>query len=230
MRIIIVGCGKVGTNLAQQLSAEHHNLVIIDEDEAPIQAVSNEVDCLGIVGNGVSHSILKQADIEHADLLIAVTDSDEQNLLCCLIARKTSNCKTIARVRNPLYHSEIEFLKREFELAMIINPEEAAANEISRIFMFPSALKIESFAKELSCSSLFSKRKQAFLFVFFRRNAQEIISGFFDGICHSFLADSFLRKKSRLLLHPRSTDFLRTGNSFSDCFTDMCFAHAAHHA
>ncbi|MCR5321489.1 MAG: Trk system potassium transporter TrkA [Lachnospiraceae bacterium] len=147
MRIIIVGCGKVGTNLAQQLSAEHHNLVIIDEDEAPIQAVSNEVDCLGIVGNGVSHSTLKQADIEHADLLIAVTDSDEQNLLCCLIARKTSNCKTIARVRNPLYHSEIEFLKREFELAMIINPEEAAANEISRIFMFPSALKIESFAK-----------------------------------------------------------------------------------
>jgi trk system potassium uptake protein TrkA len=146
MRIIITGCGKVGYTLVEQLSQENHELVVIDEDPSTIDMVKEELDVIGIVGNGISCQTLKEAGVAQADLLIAVTGSDEQNLLCCLIAKKTGNCQTIARVRNPVYIDEIEFLKKEFELAMIINPEFEAANEISRIFQFPSAIKIDTFA------------------------------------------------------------------------------------
>jgi trk system potassium uptake protein TrkA len=101
---------------------------------------------MGMVGNGASYSVLKEAGIETADLLIAVTEYDELNLLCCVIARKASKCQTIARVRNPMYSQEKRFLQRELGLSMIINPEQTAAAEIASLLGFPSALGIDSFA------------------------------------------------------------------------------------
>ena len=147
MQIIIVGCGNVGSTLAEQLSKEGHDISVIDERSDILQSVVNNSDVMGIVGNGASYSTMKDAGIEAADLMIAVTDSDELNLLCCLIAKKAGNCHTIARVRNPVYKREIGFIKEELGLSMVINPEEAAANEAARLLKFPSANKIETFAR-----------------------------------------------------------------------------------
>ncbi len=147
MQIIIVGCGNVGSTLAEQLSKEGHNITIIDMKNDVVKHVSNTFDIMGVVGNGAGYSIQMEAGIEHADLLIAVTSSDELNLLCCLIAKKAGGCHTIARVRNPVYSREINFIKEEMGLSMVINPEDAAAMEIARVLKFPSAIKIDTFAK-----------------------------------------------------------------------------------
>lgn len=147
MNIIIVGCGKVGYTLVEQLNGEDHDIVVIDENEEKVNFITDDLDAMGIVGNGVSYQTLREAGIDHADLLIAVTGSDEQNLLCCVIAKKAGHCKTIARVRNPIYNNEAAFLRDELGLAMIINPELTSASEIARIFQFPSAVKIDTFSK-----------------------------------------------------------------------------------
>ncbi len=147
MNIIIVGCGKVGSTLARQLSKEGHNISIIDINDRVVEEFSNTHDVMGVIGNGASHSIQKAAGIEKAHLLIAVTGSDELNLLCCLIARKAGNCETIAKVRDPIYNNEIEFIKEELGLSMVINPEYEAASEIARILRFPSAIDINIFNK-----------------------------------------------------------------------------------
>ncbi len=146
MNIVIVGCGKVGMVITQQLCSEDHNITLVDENPDAIASVTGHYDAMGIVGNGVSYQTLVRAGISDCDLFIAVTDSDEKNLLACLIAGRAGGCKTIARVRNPIYSHEIEFLKSEFNLAMVINPEYTAAMEISRIFLFPSAFKIDTFS------------------------------------------------------------------------------------
>ncbi len=147
MRIIIVGCGKVGTAIAAQLSMEKHDVTVIDMDSDVVTDVSNRYDVLGYVGNGASFELQKDAGVDEADLLIAVTDQDEINLLCCLFARKVGQCNTIARVRNPRYRDEIGYIKEELGLALILNPDYDAAMEIARILRFPSANKIETFAK-----------------------------------------------------------------------------------
>ncbi len=147
MQIIIVGCGNVGATLAEKLSKEGHNITIIDTKRDVVQNVSNSFDIMGIVGNGAGYSVQMEAGIENADLMIAVTNSDELNLLCCLIAKKAGGCHTIARVRNPVYNKEINFIREEMGLSMIINPEDAAAMEIARVLKFPSAIKIDTFAK-----------------------------------------------------------------------------------
>ena len=147
MRIIIVGCGKVGRTLTEQLSDENHDVTVVDTNPQVVQDVTNNFDVMGVVGNGASYLVQMDAGVEDADLLISVTASDELNLLCCLFAKKAGNCKTIARVRNPLYSHEVNFIKKELGLSMIINPEYAAATEIARILRFPSAIKIDTFAK-----------------------------------------------------------------------------------
>lgn len=147
MNIIIVGCGKVGQTLAEQLNQDGNNITVIDINSENLNATATRNDVLGIVGNGATYAIQKQAGIENADLLIAVTDSDELNLLCCTVAKKNADCQTIARLRNPDYSTEAEFLKEELGLAMVINPEYAAALEVSRVLRFPSAIKIDTFAK-----------------------------------------------------------------------------------
>lgn len=150
MKIIIVGCGNVGTTLAEQLSTEGHDITIIDTREQLVKDVSAAFDVLGIVGNGASFNVQSEAGVERADLLVAVTGSDELNLLCCLIARKAGGCHTIARVSNPVYSSEIGFIKAELGLSMIINPQLTAAREMVRMLKFPSALKVDTFAKSRS--------------------------------------------------------------------------------
>lgn len=147
MNIIIVGCGKVGEELAVRLNDEGDNVTVIDIDPVKVNNLTSRLDVLGVTGNGATHLIQQEAGIRDADLLIAVTGSDELNLLCCLIAKKAGNCKTIARVRDPQYSSEAPYLKEELGLAMVMNPEFAAAAEIARVLRFPSAIKIDTFAK-----------------------------------------------------------------------------------
>lgn len=147
MKIIIVGCGKVGASLADQLNQEGHEIVVIDNKPSAVNRITDDLDVMGIVGNGASHIVLEEAGISEANLLITVTNSDEFNLLCCLIAKKTSDCHTIARVRNPEYNEEITFIREEMGLSLTINPELETANEISRLIRIPSAIKIDTFAK-----------------------------------------------------------------------------------
>ena len=148
MEIIIVGCGKVGQTLVEQLNDdESNNITVIDLLPAKVNETAARYDVMGVVGNGATHTVQQEAGIKNADLLIAVTGSDELNLLCCLIAKKAGNCHTIARVRSPEYSSEAPYLKEELGLAMVINPEQAAAAEIARVLRFPSAIKIDTFAK-----------------------------------------------------------------------------------
>ncbi len=147
MHIIVIGCGKVGRAIVSQLAVEEgNNISVVDTNPEIIREVSLQYDVMGIVGNGTSYSVLQDAGIEQADIVVAVTESDEVNLLCCVIAKKKANCQTIARVRSPIYSKEREFLKGELELSMIVNPEHAAAREASRLLRFPSATEIDSFA------------------------------------------------------------------------------------
>ena len=146
LNIIIVGCGKVGITLVEELSQEGHAITIVDKDYQNVQTIANMYDVMGICGNGASYSVLKEAGIEGTDLIIAVTDSDELNLLCCTVAKRVGNCAAIARVRNPEYNKEIGYLRDKLGLAMIINPEYEAAVEAARILYLPSALEVNTFA------------------------------------------------------------------------------------
>ena len=146
MNIIIAGCGKVGTTLGEQLVRERHEATFIDTAPELLKKVMGMIDVQVIEGNCTVYSTLKEAGIEHADLFIAVTDSDEINLLSCLIAKKASNCHTVARVRNPEYNEDIQFIKQEMGLSLTINPEWATAVEIARLIQIPSAMEVDSFA------------------------------------------------------------------------------------
>ena len=133
MNIIIVGCGKVGYALARELSNEKNDICLIDKDNTVLQNAINILDIQAISGDGTSYKMLLDAGVQDADLLIAVTDKDEINLLACLMAKKAGNCQTIARVRNPQYYEEINYIKEELGLSMAINPERIAAFEIARL-------------------------------------------------------------------------------------------------
>ena len=146
LNIIIVGCGKVGRALVEQLSKDGHYITIIDKNPEKIQSLTNLYDIMGIVGNGASYSVQMEAGIEDADLIISVTDSDELNLLCCTVAKQVGDCSAIARVRTPDYSKEVSYLRDKLGLAMIINPELEAAKEAARILYLPTALEINSFA------------------------------------------------------------------------------------
>ncbi len=147
MKIIIVGCGKVGITLAEQLNGEGHDITVIDKDGDRLRTVTDHIDVMGVEGNGVSYQVQIDAGIREANLLIATTDSDELNMLCCLIAKKAGDCHTIARIRTPEYVKEIRYIREELNMSMVINPELAAASEISRLIKFPSVIKIDTFAK-----------------------------------------------------------------------------------
>lgn len=147
MNIIIVGCGKVGSALAEQLASEGHDITVIDTNSDAVERVTEVADVMGTVGNGVVYYVQKEVGIEYADMFIAMTGSDELNLLCCLIAKKSSSCRTIARVRNPDYLTERGFIKEKLGISMIINPEMEAANEITRLFTIPSAISVDTFAR-----------------------------------------------------------------------------------
>ena len=147
MDIVIIGDGKVGHKLAMQLSGEKYNVTLIDKSERKLRNAVNEMDVSCVVGDGASADIQRQADVPGADLVIACASTDEMNLFCCLLARKLGAKQTIARVRNPIYHNQIDLLKEDLKLSMAVNPERALAGEISRVLIFPSAAKLETFVK-----------------------------------------------------------------------------------
>ena len=146
LQIVIIGCGKVGRTLIEQLSKEGHDITIIDKNPQKIQDITSLYDIMGVCGNGASFRIQREAGIEDADLIIAVTESDELNLLCCTVAKQSTSCAAIARVRTPDYNDDINYLREKLGLALIINPELEAAKEISRILYLPVALEVNSFA------------------------------------------------------------------------------------
>ncbi len=147
LNVIIVGCSNVGKIIAELLSREGHHITVIDKDAATVKTVSDTYDVLGVVGNGSSYRVLMEAGIESANLLIAVTDSDELNLLCCTVAKKVGKCAAIARVRTPDYADELSYLRARLGISMIINPELETAREIARLLRLPGAISINPFAK-----------------------------------------------------------------------------------
>lgn len=147
LRILIIGDGKVGSTLIERLSKEDHDIVVIDTNPKVIENAVNSYDVMGVVGNGASYTILKEAEADKADIIIAATNSDELNILACLVAKKIGAKHTIARVRSPEYSKQLQFLKYELGLSMVINPEYETAAEIYRILRFPSAIKLDVFCK-----------------------------------------------------------------------------------
>lgn len=146
LNILIIGCGKVGHTLVDQLCHEGHDITVIDKNAQRIEEITNLYDVMGICGNGASFSVQKEAGIQESDLVIAVTDSDELNLLCCTVAKQVTDCSAIARVRTPDYNEDIAYLREKLGLALIINPELEAAKEMARILYLPAALDVGSFA------------------------------------------------------------------------------------
>ena len=147
MKIIIVGNGKVGFTLAEQLVKEDHDVTIVDTDEAGLERACNMLDIMSVKGNGVSAAVLREAGAETADILVAATSLDEVNMVCCLLAKKLGSKYTIARIRNPEYNSTIDVLKQGMGIDMSINPERSTAIEISRLLRFPSAANVETFCR-----------------------------------------------------------------------------------
>lgn len=148
MKIIVVGAGKVGRTIANYLCEENHDVTVIDKRETVLENLMNECDVQGVCGDGALCTVLSEAQVEKTYLLITTTDSDEVNLLACMTARKMGARHCIARVRNPHYVSQLSFMRSELGLSMIVNPEFQTALEISKILRFPSAIKMESFAKD----------------------------------------------------------------------------------
>ena len=146
LNIIIVGGGKVGTTLVEQLAQEGHDITIIDHDSKVVEGITNTYDAMGIIGNGASYSTQVEAGIENADLFIAVTNSDELNLLCCTVAKRAGNLAAIARVRTPDYSNEIDYFIEKLGLAMIINPDLVSSRVIAKILTLPMALDVTSFS------------------------------------------------------------------------------------
>lgn len=147
MNIIIVGAGKVGTELIERMSKEDYNVTVIDRNAERVDMLADDYDIMGICGNGTICDTLAEANVEHADILVATTARDEINMICCVIARKMGAKACIARVRNVEYTSQNSFMREEMGISVMVNPEYDAACEISRILNFPAALKIETFAK-----------------------------------------------------------------------------------
>ncbi len=147
MNIIIVGLGKLGLTLTKQLNAEGHNITVVDTNSNKVSSAVDTYDVMGVCGNGTTCEVLETAVASKAKLIIAATASDEVNILCCLIANRMGVENTIARVRNPDYAAQMQFMRNELGLSMLVNPEFETANEISRIIRFPSAANLESFSR-----------------------------------------------------------------------------------
>ena len=146
MKIIISGCGKVGENLIASFIAENYDVVAVDSNPAVITEITNVHDAIGVVGNSVDCETLESAGVADADLFVALTGSDELNMLSCFLAKRMGARHTIARIRNPEYNDEsLDFMKRELDLSMAVNPELLAAREIFDILGVPSAAKVETF-------------------------------------------------------------------------------------
>ena len=148
MRIVIVGAGQLGYSIAQYLAKEEYQVVLIDRDEGQLEAAKNTLDVLTIAANGASPITMNEPDVRDADMLIAVTDGDEVNMVACILAKKHGITHTVARIRDMQFVSEAgEYLKQNFDIDLMLNPELITAHEINRILMTPAALNVEDFAQ-----------------------------------------------------------------------------------
>ncbi len=145
MNIVIAGDGKVGATLAEHLSVEGHDVVVIDRDPKIVEQLVNDYDVIGVCGNGASYDVQKEAGVAEAGLFVSATSSDELNILSCLVAKQTGAEHTVARVRNPEYLKQMPLFKEKLGISMIVNPELDAANEIAKVLRFPNAINIETF-------------------------------------------------------------------------------------
>lgn len=147
MKIIVIGDGKIGRTIVEHTCQEGHEVIVVDKNQDKIEEVINQYDVMGLCGNGASYDILKSAGVDRADLVIAVTSSDETNILSCLISQKIGAKSTIARVRSYEYSNQLNIIRKDLGITIPINPEAEAANEITKILNFPGAIRVDSFAK-----------------------------------------------------------------------------------
>jgi len=147
MRIIVVGDGKVGHTLAENLAQEAHDVVVVDKNDEALKRCEDTLDVMCVRGNGATASTLMEAKADKADILIATTASDETNMLCCLVAKRLGTKYTIARIRDPEYNNSLNLLQREMGIDLVTNPERATAVEIARLLRFPFASNIDTFAR-----------------------------------------------------------------------------------
>jgi trk system potassium uptake protein TrkA len=147
MRMIIVGGGKVGFSIAEQLTKEGHDIVVIDSDRRVSAVISDSLDVMSVCGSGASVEVLRQAGVSECDLLIASTGQDELNIMCCMFAKKLGCERTIARVRSPEYYEQIYLLRDELGLSLIVNPELKTAQEIFGLIEIPGVFKRDTFAE-----------------------------------------------------------------------------------
>lgn len=145
MNIIIIGDGKVGYTIAEHLAKENHNITIIDNNEDALKKADDSLDVMCVKGNGARKSVLIEAGVETADILIAATSRDELNMVCCLMAKKICDIRTIARIRDPEYYEDFSDVQQNLGIDVVINPEYTAALEIANILQFPSAMNVEPF-------------------------------------------------------------------------------------
>ncbi len=146
MNIVIAGAGKVGSTLSSDLAKENHDILLIELNESKLDQSINAYDIRGIVGNGATYEILMEASVDRADVFIAVMGSDETNMIAAITAKKLGAKYVIARVRNPEYSAQVDFLRESLGITLMINPELEAAKAISQMLLFPNALNVESFA------------------------------------------------------------------------------------
>jgi len=148
VRIIVVGCGKIGAFIISSLVSEGHDVIAVDSSASALAYVTNIYDVMGVCGSGADFDTLEEAGVDKTELFVAVSGSDELNMLSCYIARKMGALHTIARIRNPQYNDKgLNFIRQHLGLAMSINPELLAAHELFNILKLPSAIKIESFSR-----------------------------------------------------------------------------------
>ena len=148
MKIIVIGCGKIGCAVIESLLAEGHDIVAMDNDPAVINDITNIYDVMAICGSGTDADSLLEADAGKCDLVVAVTGSDEFNMLSCFIAKRLGAKHTVARIRNPEYNEKsLAFLKNELNISLTINPEKSVASELFNILKLPSAVKVEAFSR-----------------------------------------------------------------------------------
>ena len=148
MNIVVVGCGKIGTTILASLVSEGHDVVALDSDPAVVSEIVNIYDVMGVCGNGADMESLEEAQAERAEMFIAVTGSDELNMLSCFMAKKMGAKHTVARIRNPEYNDKgLAFMRQQLDLSLSINPDLMAARELLNILKLPSAVKIETFSQ-----------------------------------------------------------------------------------
>lgn len=147
MKIIIAGCGKIGKAIIDSMTDDNHDITAIDNDPEVIEQVSNTYDVMAVCGSATSREMLLSARVNKADLFIAVTQSDEVNMLSCFLAHRMGAKHTVARIREADYNEDgLDFIVKQLELSMVLNPERTTAETLFDWLKLPSAVSVDNFA------------------------------------------------------------------------------------